>query len=312
VSAPTCLVCQRAPARQYRDVQGVGYFRCGGCGSIFADPDFVARVESGEIVNYQSAYWDSERKSANERSYGAGLMRTAETIRMCRIPIMRFIDIGSGTGSLLDAVSALLPEIADRFYGIEVYPPEACLHSKHPNYRIGTLESLHETFEAGVCIEVIEHLSPAMLRGLAMQLAQRAAPGSLFLFNSAQPSFVEGHDPGYLDPLGRGHIVSYSIEGVRTIFEPAGFKVIALPGRDWAFFAEYGGGAGGVELDDLFSRLWTPHPDNMAMLASARFGPLMIGMGLDSARVYLEHARAEAPTDRIRQLKRSVMRRWPF
>ncbi len=311
-----CIVCERAPANPYREVDGIGYFRCTSCGSLFADPAFIARIESGEVVNYQSAYWDSEVRSAKERSFGAGLMRSAETIRLCRIPINRFIDIGSGTGSLLDAFSALLPEIADRFYGIEVFPPEPDLRSTHPNYRIGTLQSLTEIFDAGVCIEVIEHLSPGMLRGLVAQLAQRAAQGALFLFNSAQPSFVESHDPGYLDPHGRGHIVSYSVEGARTIFEPAGFRVIALPGRDWAFLAEFGQvpgqPPGEIGLDALFTRLWTPHPDNMAMLAKARFGPLMIGVGLDSSRVYLEHAAAQSRIYAVKQVKRSLMRRWPF
>jgi SAM-dependent methyltransferase len=316
MSGGTCIVCERAPANPYREVDGIGYFRCTSCGSLFADPAFIARIESGEVVNYQSAYWDSEVRAAQERSFSAGLMRSAETIRLCRIPIKRFIDIGSGTGSLLDAVSALLPEIAGHFYGIEVFPPEPALRSTHPNYRIGTLQTMSETFDAGVCIEVIEHLSPGMLRGLARQLAQRAAQGGLFLFNSAQPSFVESHDPGYLDPLGRGHIVSYSVEGVRTIFEPAGFRVIALPGRDWAFLAEFGevpGQKGGdTGLDGLFTRLWTPHPDNMAMLASARFGPLMIGIGLDSSRVYLENATAQSRVYPVQQPKPSLTRRWPF
>jgi hypothetical protein len=316
MSGTTCIVCERAPASPYREVDGIGYFRCTSCGSLFADPAFIARIEAGEVVNYQSAYWDSEIRAAQERSYGAGLMRSAETIRLCRIPIRRFIDIGSGTGSLLDAVSALLPEIADRFYGIEVFPPEPALRSTHPNYRIGTLQTMSEIFDAGVCIEVIEHLSPAMLRGLAAQLAERASQGALFLFNSGQPGFVQSHDPGYLDPLGRGHIVSYSIAGIKTIFEPAGFRIIPLPGRDWAFLAEFGEvpgqASGDIGLDALFTRLWTPHPDNMAMLAAARFGPLMIGMSLDSSRVYLEHAAAQSRIHAVRQLKRSLMRRWPF
>jgi len=307
-----CPVCAGTPTSPCRTIDGVDYFRCTPCGSLFADPDFIARVQSGEVVNYQSTYWASEIKAANERSYGAGLMRSAEAIRLCRIPIYRFIDIGSGTGSLLDAVAGLVPEIADKFYGIEIFPPEPALRSPHPNYRIGTLASLSETFECGVCIEVIEHLPPETLRMLASQLAQRASPGALFLFNSAQPSFVEEHGYTYLDPLGRGHIVSYSVEGVRKIFEPAGFRIIALPGRDWAFLAEYTDEKSEVGVDDLFTRLWTPHPDNMAMLAACRFGPLMIGMGLDSARVYLEHANSLARIDRVRQVKRSLMRRWPF
>jgi hypothetical protein len=75
------------------------------------------------------------------------------------------------------------------------------------------LDSLESTFDAGVCIEVIEHLTPATLRTLVAQLAGRSRPGSLYLFNSGQPAFVEQEDPAYLDPHGRGHVVSYSIAG---------------------------------------------------------------------------------------------------
>ena len=42
-----CAVCDVGPARSYRSVDGVGYFRCDACGSLFAHPDFLARVEAG-------------------------------------------------------------------------------------------------------------------------------------------------------------------------------------------------------------------------------------------------------------------------
>jgi hypothetical protein len=235
-------------------------------------------------------------KAARERNSGSSLARVAETIRMCRIPIGRFIDIGSGAGGLLDSLAELLPEIAGRFYGIELFPPAPALRSRHPNYRLGTLDGMSETFEAGVCIEVIEHLSPSSLRGLAAQLARRAAPGALFLFNSAQPAFVEQHDPDYLDPLGRGHIVSYSLAGAAAIFGPAGFHILPLPGRDWAFLAEFSDTAAPVGIDAMFDRLWHPHPENIALLAGARYGQMMIGMGLESARAYLECATAQQRT----------------
>lgn len=148
---------------------------------------------------------------------------------------------------------------------------------------------MEELFEASTCIEVIEHLSPDMVRKLAASLAKRAAPGALFFFNSAQPSFIENHDPDYLDPLGRGHVVSYSIAGLGHLFEPSGFSIIESPGRDWAFLAEFAPSLESGDRKDLFKRLWNPVPENMALLQSSRFGPLMIGMGLESARCYLEH-----------------------
>jgi hypothetical protein len=285
-----CPVCLHGPTVGYRDVDEIAFFRCEACGSLFADPAFIAKVEAGEVVNYLNPYWDSEIKAARERNFGGSVARVAETIRLCQIPIHRFIDIGSGAGGLLDSLSELLPEIADRFYGIELFPPVPALRTTHPNYRLGTLDGMAESFEAGVCIEVIEHLSPSMLRGLVAQLSRRATPGALFLFNSAQPSFVEQQDPGYLDPLGRGHIVSYSLAGAAAIFGACGFQIVPLPGRDWAFLAEYAQTPERVGLDAMFDRLWHPNPQNIAMLAEARYGQMMISIGLESARAYLEAA----------------------
>jgi 2-polyprenyl-3-methyl-5-hydroxy-6-metoxy-1,4-benzoquinol methylase len=291
-----CPVCLAGPARLHRPVDGIDYFSCDACGSLFADPAFMARVDAGELANYQTTYWESELQAARARGYGVSLARVAETIRMCRLPIARFIDIGTGAGFLLDALAELLPELSDRFYGIEAFPPALAHRSPHAHYRLGTLGTMNEMFEAGVCIEVIEHLSPATLRGLVAQLAARARPGALFLFNSAQPGFVEARDPAYLDPLGRGHIVAYSIAGATSIFAPSGFNIITLPGRQWAFMAEYGVPAEPAGTEALLHRLWAPHPENIAMLEGARFGPLMIALGLDAARVYLEHATSNERT----------------
>jgi hypothetical protein len=214
------------------------------------------------------------------------VLRVAETIAYCRIPIRRFIDIGAGTGWLLDALETLLPEAIDRFHAVELYPPPPPHRTANPNYTIGALTDLHGPFDAGVCIEVIEHLTPTTLRQLATQLAALSHPGSLYLFNSGQPDFVEHEDPNYLDPHHRGHVVSYSLAGAAHIFAPAGFNIIALPGRAWAFLAEFGNPST-VSADDLITRLWQQVPENAAMLASVRFGELLRAAAIDTARAYL-------------------------
>jgi hypothetical protein len=65
-----------------------------------------------------------------------------------------------------------------------------------------------------------------------------------------------------------------------------------MPGRDWAFFAEFSEAPPKLGTEALFERLWSPNPENLAVLAEAKFGQLMIAMGLESTRVYLEHATA--------------------
>jgi hypothetical protein len=303
-SITNCPICD-APGNFLRTVDDVPFFRCAGCGSLYAHPDFLAAVDRGDAANYGDAYWAAELASARQRSYGGSIVRVAETLRLSRIPVRRFIDIGSGPGYLLDALAALLPNIAGLFHGIELLPPPLADRSTHPNYRIGTIADLDGSFDAGVCIEVIEHLTPGILCVLVRELAARSAPGAIYFFNSAQPSFVEQTDPGYLDPKARGHIVSWSIDGAREIFAPAGFNVIPIPGRDWAFFAEFGP-ARTVSVEDLLSWLWQPVPDNLALFRHDAFGPLLETIGAESARCYLEGALAEGRGHWALSLERQI------
>jgi hypothetical protein len=299
MTAIGCPIC-RAHGDFLRTIDDVPYFRCTGCQSLFAHPDFLDAVDRGTAeVDYGDTYWTDELASARERSYGGSVARVAETLRLSRIPVRRFLDIGTGPGFLLDALGALLPNVAGMFHGVELSPPPIADRSTHPNYHIGSVGDLDGLFDGGICVEVIEHLTPAILRVLTRELATRSTQGALYFFNSAQPSFVDSTDPGYLDPKRRGHIVSWSIAGVREIFTPAGFNIIPIPGRDWAFLAEFGP-VRDVTADDLMSWLWRPVPENVAMTRHDAFGPLFATIGLESARCYLESALAQRYAGRVR------------
>jgi hypothetical protein len=291
-----CPICHKE-AHHYRDVEGVAYFRCSTCRSLFAHPDFLAAVDAGDVGNYRATYWEHELPAARERSFGAGVIRMAETLRMARTPVLRALDIGSGPGFLLDALAELVPSLAERTHGVELFPPPPRQRTPSPNFHVGSVGDLEGSFDAGVCIEVIEHLTPTVLAELVAQLAAKSNPGALYFFNSSQPSFVETTDPGYLDPHSRGHIVSWSLAGARALFEPAGFNVIALPGRDWAFLAEFGAPRR-IEADTLAEWLWRPIPENIDLIRKDRFGSLFGTIGLESARCYFEAVAAEA---RMRQ-----------
>ncbi len=287
-----CPICQHE-ASPLRDVDSVAYFKCLKCESLFAHPDFLAAVDAGSVGDYGDPYWEQELFAARERSFGAGVVRMAETLRMARLPVRRMLDIGSGPGFLLDALAELVPSLAERVHGVELFPPPPHERSLSPNYHVGSVADLDGTFDAGVCIEVIEHLTPNSLGNLLQQLAEKSSPGALYFFNSAQPSFVEAVDRCYLDPFRRGHLVSWSIAGARVMFQRAGFNVIALPGRDWAFLAEFGPPRL-VDLEMLTDWLWRPNPENIALIGNDRFGALFLTIGLESARCYLESAVAEA------------------
>ena len=95
----------------------------------------------------------------------------------------------------------------------------------------------------------------------------------------------------------------------RAIFEPAGFKVIELPGRAWAFLAEFGSQWPG-DAEALITRLWHPVPENVSMLRSARFGELIRAAALDTARAYLpRHAPAVVAPEEgyLRRTMRATM-----
>ena len=177
--------------------------------------------------------------------------------------IRAFVDIGAGTG-WRSSTEALLPEAIDRFHAVELYPPPPPHRTSHPNYVMGTLDSVDRTFDAGVCIEVIEHLTADYAASLVAHCSA-SRPGSLYLFNSGQPDFVEREDPGYLDPHGRGHIVSYSLAGAASILAPAGFNVIDVARPRLGFLAEFGP-QDPVDAEALIARLWHPVPENVSML----------------------------------------------
>ncbi len=256
---------------------------------------------AGEARQYDADYWKEELSSARQRGYGASLIRAAEVFLYARRPIRRFLDVSCGAGTLLDAAAEMLPEAADIFWGIEPFPPPPEFRARHPNYRIGFLADLEGRFDGGVCIEVIEHLPPSILASMLGQLAAVSEPGALWYFNSAQPSFVLRDDPGYLDPFRRGHIASYSIEGLRHVFGAAGFTVHALPGRDWAFLAEYGEHHA-MDGNALLTRVWTMLPENRALLRQGRFGELLLAAGMEGARCYIEGATAAWAVDERQRL----------
>ena len=284
-----CILCGGLKSKYFRTIEDINYFECGDCKSLFADPEFIHQIHS-DTSHYNETYWKNEVFASKERSFGSSVNRVSEVFLYSRVPIKRFIDIGTGPGYLLDALSVLAPNYKDIFYGCEVFPPPPQFRTQHENYKVGTISDLEGKFSAGVCIEVIEHLSPDTLKELIKQLAEVSDDKAIYYFNSAQPSFVKNVDPNYLDPFVRGHIVSYSLKALKPIFGAYGFTLIELPGRDWCFLVEYNSDGNLTDSEGLLNRLWRAVPENISILKDNGFGPLMYSIGLESARCYLEHA----------------------
>lgn len=276
-----CPVCGSGNTRPWSVVDGYAYGECASCESIFIDPGVLREIDGGlTLVDYTDSYWRNELASAWERSYGSSLARVAETILYSRRPIRRFLDVGSGPGFLLDALSTYLPDSAERFFGVELFPPQT--RTDHPNYAVGDVASLQGRFDAGCSIEVFEHLTPRMLATLLGQLAGKSEPDALYIVNTGLPAYVNAEDESYMDPRGRGHIVSYGSKGVEALAAPLGFRVLPLAGKTWAYCLEYRS-TPGVDLRD---RIWTPLEENRQMLHDSRMGSLMYVLALDTARAY--------------------------
>lgn len=284
-----CPVCLGGPAVPYAEIDGHGYHECSACGSLFIDPAVLADMDRGTstVGCYAAEYWDQERKAALERAHGVGLCLAGEAILYCRRPVERFLDVGAGAGELLRQLQQLLDPAGAVFHGVEKFPPDWA--ARLPNFHHGDVGSLDGRYDAGVCIEVVEHLTPAMLDGIVAGLARASNPGAFWIFNTGMPDYVRHEDPGYLDPLRRGHVVSYSVKGLETRFAPHGFRVGALPGRSFAFYAEYQGDAE-VAFD---TRFYQPLPGNRALVE--RHG-LLACAAFETARSYFYQAESQART----------------
>lgn len=280
-----CVLCGRL-AGYYRDVDEVAYFECAGCDFIFADPALIVAMDAGNAPrNYDLDYWKAELESARQRAYGASLARVAEALLYCRVPVKHFIDIGTGPGYLLDALALHLPSHRDCFHGVELFPPDPQVRSKSANYYVADLADLGMQFECGVCIEVLEHLTPVMAKSLAASMWATSVEGSLYIFNTGLTSYVRSEDPGYLDPYMRGHVTCWSVTAARRIFEPAGFLVHEIPGKTWAFVVERPV-PGLISAGTVVDRIWTALPANRELLCDPQMGEVMYLLGRESARAY--------------------------
>jgi hypothetical protein len=247
----------------------------------------MKEIDDGrQICPYDAHYWEAELAAARARAFGSALARVAEAVLYCRIPIERFIDIGTGPGYLLDSLSWVMPSSRALFHGVELFPPEPAWRTRHENYTIGSLASFSRPFQCGTCIEVVEHLTPRMLSSMARELAQVSAPGACYIFNTGLTDYVRLEDAGYVDPLRRGHISIWSATALGTVFAPHSFRVHPIPGKSWAVLVEYkyDSAPGSCAITD---RIWTPCPENRKLLDDPETGSLMYVLGIDTARAYL-------------------------
>lgn len=281
-----CPCCFSKDVQFLKNSGGYDYYQCLSCHSLFIDEEYLKKIDAGfNIVKYEEGYWREELESAWQRSYGPALARIAEAIYYCRIPITRFLDIGTGPGYVLDAIAKLLPGNADIFYGVEKFPPEPQFRTKSKNYIVGDLGDLTEKFDCGLCIEVIEHLTPNMLTDIFKKLAKVSNPNALYIFNTGMPEYVLNEDMDYLDPTRRGHLVSYSLKAIDLLAGKFGFSTHAIPGKTWAFALERSGKSD-PSPQAIGERIWTALEYNLNILTDKDMGSVLKVLGLETSRAY--------------------------
>lgn len=280
-----CPVCNSGDIQLFKEIASFSYYECCSCEVLFISPDILTRIDAGiGLINYKESYWKDEPFAAKERSWGSTLARVAEVFLYSRVAIRKFIDIGSGPGYLLDSIQYQLPLSSHIFYANELFPPPLEYCTSNKNYLTGSLSDVDLVFNSGCCIEVIEHLTPGMVIKLFSDLATKSFENSIYIFNTGLSHYVKNEDTGYLDPLIRGHIMSWSIKGLRYLAETIGFQILPIPGKSWAFIAEY------KPTHDfhgtLEDRIWQALPENMSTLKDKKTGDLMYIMGLETTRAY--------------------------
>lgn len=282
-SSEPCPVCREGVSVHYVDVDGVAYLRCQACRSIHVTTAVLDALDAGRSLlrDYGEDYWRTELVAARNRARGESLCRAGEAVLYCRRPVQRFLDLGTGPGYLLEQLLGLLDPAGEVFHGVELFPPAE--HFRHANYHAGSAGGLEMRFDAGCCIEVIEHLTPTMLAALVDALARASEPDSFWLFNTGLDVYVEHEDAAYLDPYRRGHIVAWSIAGLRCIFEPRGFRIAQLPGKSFAFAAEYRP----TQDCPYDERIYAPLSANAELL---KRHPLLFNATFEAARSYFYYA----------------------
>jgi hypothetical protein len=278
-----CPVCT-SQSHVHTRAGGFEYFSCSGCGILHVENAVLREIDAGmQIVKYSPEYWEMELFAAEERSRSVGVIRLAEAIFLCRRPVQSVIDIGTGTGRLLEQFERLLPNNSKHIWGVELFPPPIHQRTESSQYVVGTVSSMSpRIFDAGLCMEVVEHLTPLMVHGMLTEIANRSNEGACYVVNTGLADFVRNEDPGYLDPVKRGHIVAWTVAAFNILGKPLGLTATSLPGRSWAFLLEKT-----VNAQDIESRLYAPLIENMQFLADGKQGmSLLSTAAAEAARGY--------------------------
>jgi hypothetical protein len=89
---------------------------------------------------------------------------------------------------------------------------------------------------------------------------------------------VLNENPNYLDPVRRGHIMSWSVESVHALCTGFDLKVLPIVGKSWAFIIERPLDYADAK-EDVRDRMWYALPENLALLTDPVMGSVLKILG---------------------------------
>ncbi|MEO7802885.1 MAG: class I SAM-dependent methyltransferase, partial [Ginsengibacter sp.] len=283
-----CPLCHKIKGiTLLKKIEKFSYHHCPDCDFIFIDQDILHDIDDGKLVfEHKHDYWEEELNSAKHRAWGSAIARMSECFHYCRIPINNFIDIGARSGFFLDAVTHFLPDSSNKFFGWEKFPPQKELQTTHENYLIADLSNINKKFQAGLCMEVIEHLTPKQVYSLLYDLRAKIDEGSFFIFNTGLVEYVLKEDSNYLDPVKRGHICIWSVKALNILLNDLGYTCYSVGQKTWAVGIEYKTKDEDLLDRNIINRIWSILPENAKILEDEHSGTVIKILGLESARAY--------------------------
>lgn len=283
-----CPLCQETTTMLLiKKVEAFSYHHCPECDFIFIDKEILDDIDNGrQVFEHLNKYSAKELETAKERAWGSAIARMSECLHYCRIPVDRFIDIGTRSGYFLDAVTHFLPDGCNRFFGWENDPPDKEFQTTHDNYFTSDLSDINEKFQAGLCMEVIEHFTPKQVYSLLHDLKDKLDDGAFFIFNTGLVKYVLEEDIDYLDPVERGHICAWSVKALNILLNDLGYTCYPIGQKTWAVGIEYNAKNSAIKDESIVNRIWKILPENRKILEDKNSGTVIKILGLESARAY--------------------------
>jgi len=124
-----------------------------------------------------------------------------------------------------------------------------------------------------------------MFKSFLSSIQKISNKGAVYLINSGMPEYVMKEDPAYLDPVRRGHIISYSLQALKLLAGEFGFNVYSIQGKTWACVIEYD--ADFDPNEKICDRIWKISEHNKNILNDPVTGEILRILGMESVRAYI-------------------------